>query len=125
MSNPSLLEYHLLSSCPFGGLLPKRLPISGYVPVCPTVRGLLQKLFNFRQSFECLHCFTSYRGSLPLNSQLKVCLNRFTMLEEFHPGKYIVSEVVLEGRGFKPRFVGKIYERGNYFYSTMVLCIFT
>ncbi len=85
MSNPSVLEYHLLSSYPFGGLLPKRLPISGYVPLCPTVRGLLQMLFNFRQSFECLYCFTSYRSSLPLSSQLKVCLNCFTMLEEFHP----------------------------------------
>ncbi|HEY9874352.1 MAG TPA: hypothetical protein V6D12_13000 [Candidatus Obscuribacterales bacterium] len=27
MSSPSLLEYHLLSSRPFGGILPKRLPI--------------------------------------------------------------------------------------------------
>jgi len=28
MSSPSLLEYHLLSSRPFDGLLLKRLPIS-------------------------------------------------------------------------------------------------
>src|SRR4028119_1131428 len=60
MSSPSLLEYHLISRCPFSGLLSKRLPISGYVPVCPTVRGLLRTFSSYHSAFLKTYC-TVYR----------------------------------------------------------------
>jgi hypothetical protein len=40
--NSYLSELQFFRLQPTYGQLPKRLPISEYVPVCPTVRGLLQ-----------------------------------------------------------------------------------
>ncbi len=47
MSEPSLLEYHLLSRHPFCGSLSKRFGISAKVWGCPTLPVLRQKPFAF------------------------------------------------------------------------------
>ncbi len=43
MSDPNLLEYHLLSSCPFAGSISKLFGISTKIWVCPTLSVLRQR----------------------------------------------------------------------------------
>ena len=113
MSSPSELEYHLISRRPFNGLLSKRLPISGYVPMCPTVRGLLRKVFSliigpwlktycavYRViAARGLYCFPGCRVALfqPYLS------GTFWRLFNLKPSKFY-QKAVLEGRGFRPNF---------------------
>jgi hypothetical protein len=115
MSSPSLLEYHLISRRPCGGLLSKRLPISRYVPVCPTVRGLLRIVFleSFSLVEDLLRCLSSYRCSWSLLFPRQSCGTVSAIfvghvLAVFQPEtNFILPKVPLEGGGFKPINFGK------------------
>lgn len=103
MSDPSLLEDHLISSCP----LKDRFPgMNSRVP------HATQILFSFRTRLRCLAVYRVFSATLPLKfAPQSVPENRFTMVQEFHLGKPRLTQAalklkqfktVLEARGFRP-----------------------
>ena len=114
MSEPNLLEYHLLSSYPFYGSLSKRFGLSTKIWVCPTLSVLRQRfLLVFHSPLLSGYCamFDEVFATLPFCllcrlSSSRVQLNRaihYRPLRGFKPISFS-HKAVLKGRGFNPKF---------------------
>lgn len=75
MSSPSLLEYHLISRRPFGGLLSKRLPIWWVRFRVPHDTRITPNRFfeSFSLVEDLLCCLSSYRCSWSLLFSRQSC----------------------------------------------------
>lgn len=115
MSEPSLLEYHLLSRHPFCGSLSKRFSISREVWVCPTLPALRQKLLfiSFGLFEDLLPCLKSFRWLSSICFSLKSAAlfqqNFHDVRRHFNLKTLILyhkkpSSATAKGRGFKPNF---------------------